>query len=104
MGRATGKNLGSRALRWLPVSVLFLFAQFAGASHAAEFGADFHHHDDAPCAIQFVCETAKGLSAPSGAAVPSPSPTVSFESLSNAESVLPALPRRGHQIRAPPHS
>jgi hypothetical protein len=101
---ATGKNIRRRALRWLSVSLVFLFAQFSGASHAAEFGTDFHHHGDVPCAIQFVCETAKGLSAPSGAAVPPLCPTASLDPLPDTATVFPALPRRGHHIRAPPRS
>jgi hypothetical protein len=54
------------------VALIFLSAQLHGATHAAEFGRDFHEHGGVPCAIQFLCETAKGLSAPTAAAAPTP--------------------------------
>ena len=54
------------------VAVVFVLAQVFGGIHAAKYGGDFHEHDGTPCAVQFVTETFKALSAPSAPTVPPP--------------------------------
>ena len=58
---------------WLWVVALhFLLGQIQATLHAAEFGADPHEHDGAPCAVQFLGETAKELCAPVFAPIGAP--------------------------------
>jgi hypothetical protein len=47
------------------IAVLFLAAQFFGLTHAAQYIDSSHHHDEAPCAIHFIVDTAKTFLAPS---------------------------------------
>ena len=62
-----------RWARWLwAVALLFLLNQIQATLHAAEFGADPHEHDGAPCAVQFLGETAKKLCAPVFATIEAP--------------------------------
>jgi hypothetical protein len=84
------------------IAILFLSTQFLGMAHAAQYGDPSHHHDEIPCAIQFVVETAKGLLAPATDCDPTPSITPDIPSLGLVRRVYLSSGISNRSIRGPP--
>lgn len=98
--RSSGDGRRAR-WRWI-VALLFLLGQIHANLHAAEYGADSHEHDGTPCAIQFLAEAVKELSAPTFATVRAPR----LAGIVQYDRVRGYLVRRTvadqHYIRGPP--
>jgi len=84
------------------ITILFLSTQFLGMAHAAQYGDPSHHHDEIPCAIQFVVETPKALLAPATDCdrTPSIAPDVPF--LGTLQRVYLSSDISNRSIRGPP--
>jgi len=84
------------------IAILFLSTQFLGMAHAAQYGDPSHHHDEMPCAIQFVVETAKGLLAPVSPLDSKPSIAADVPSLGLTRRVFLSQDVSNRSIRGPP--
>ena len=95
--------LGNRSVPiWGVIAILFLSTQFFGLAHAAEHGDPSHHHDGAPCAIQFIVETAKGLLTPSPPHECTPSMAAVVPCLGLTRRVFLSQDVSNRSIRGPP--
>jgi hypothetical protein len=84
------------------IAILFLSTQFLGMAHAAQYGDPSHHHDEMPCAIQFVVETAKGLLAPVAPLDSKPPIAADVPPLGLTRRVYLSIDVSNRSIRGPP--
>lgn len=90
----------------LPIYGIFAFifvaAQVFGTAHAAEHIDPAHQHDEAPCAIQFAVDTARGFVAPVTNTDPCPSITADAPPIQQSCEIRGSSGRSNQFIRGPP--